>query len=212
VSTIYVTIRRRDLERLDACKPGVALFDSLAAAQGRTDRVRVKWSVAAQLWLSRDYPDFAVWCRAQGLTPWISCADSDLSWSNLSGSNLSRSNLSWSNLSGSDLSRSDLSRSDLSGSDLSRSDLSRSDLSRSNLSWSNLSWSNLSRSDLSGSDLSGSDLSGSDLSGSNLSGSNLSWSNLSGCYRRTDDHAIAGWVVRNGVLVRAEDASKASGT
>lgn len=115
---IYVYLSRKTLVRYEACSEGLALFDSLAKAQGRKDRVRVRWSPLAQVWLARDYPGFSAWLFDHGLIPRVSLRGADLRGAYLSGADLSGAYLRGADLRGADLSGADLSGADLNGADL----------------------------------------------------------------------------------------------
>ena len=60
--------------------------------------------------------------------------------------------------------------------------------------------------DLRGAYLRGAYLSGADLSGADLRGADLSGAYLRGAWRWSDDAPLAGWVVRNGLLIQASEA------
>ncbi len=172
--TVIVRIRRDDLIAHGACVDGLALFDSIAHAQGNPKRVRMRWSMLAQFWLATSSPSFARWLREKGLLPPVYAA---------SGADLSRA----------DLSRANLSRAYLSGADLSGVNLSRAHLSRAHLSRADLSGANFSGADLSGANLSRAYLSGANLSGANLSRAYLSGADLETCFWSKSRPPPDGW-------------------
>ena len=73
-------------------------------------------------------------------------------------------------------------------------------LSGADLSGAYLGGANLRGADLRGAYLGGANLRGADLLGAYLLGAYLGGADLLGAYRRSDDHAITGWTVRDGRL------------
>jgi uncharacterized protein YjbI with pentapeptide repeats len=81
-------------------------------------------------------------------------------------------------------------------------DLGGANLIGADLRGANLSGANLRSADLGGANLYGADLRGADLRGANLSGANLRSADLGGAWRWSDDPAVPGWTLRDGVLCR----------
>ncbi len=108
IVSCYVWLSRDELVSRDACSNGLALFDSIAAMQGRSKKIRLVWNALSCVWLAATPGGFLSWLWEQGLVPMASLRRAHLSGANLSGAYLS----------GADLSRADLSGADLSGADL----------------------------------------------------------------------------------------------
>ena len=203
-----LTIRRRDLVRLDACGAWLSLFDAVCverdldratgarvergplvrrrdgSVRRAADRLRIELTPLAQVWLSLPLPPNSgtawAWLRANGAVGAVSAVGADLCGADLRGASLYGA--------------------DLRGAYLRGADLSGADLYGANLSGANLYGANLY----------GANLSGANFSGANLSGAYLRWAylrgaNLRGAYRNGDDSAVAGWVVRDGRMERAAD-------
>ena len=218
-----LTIRRRDLVRLDACGAWLSLFDAVCverdldratgarvergplvrrrdgSVRRAADRLRIELTPLAQVWLSLPLPPNSgtawAWLRANGAVGAVSAVGADLCGADLRGASLY----------GADLRGASLYGADLSGANLRGADLRGADLYGANLSGANLSGADLSGADLYGANLSGANLYGANFSGASLSGAYLRGADLSGAYRNGDDSAVAGWVVRDGRMERAAD-------
>ena len=123
---ISIKIERRQLQALDACSPGMELFEQLCKAQGRKHSVYVReWTPLHMIWMATIYPNFWAWCRDLNLLPQLSLRGAnlrgaDLRGADLRGANLTRAylrgaNLTWANLGGADLRGADLRGADLRG-------------------------------------------------------------------------------------------------
>lgn len=67
---ISVTITRKQLEVLDACKEGLKLFDKMAAEQGRTDSVYIEdWGPLAFVMLREACDGYLPWLLSRGALP-----------------------------------------------------------------------------------------------------------------------------------------------
>ena len=204
-----LTIRRRDLVRLDACGAWLSLFDAVCAERdldrktgarvGRgplvrrrdgsvrraADRLRIELTPLAQVWLSLPLPlapnsgTAWAWLRENGAVGAVSAP-----WASLRGADLRWADLSVADLYEANLSGADLSGANLRGADLRGADLYGANLRGANLSGADLSGADLSVADLYGANLSGANLSGAYLYGANLSEANFSGANLSGAYLR----------------------------
>ena len=197
-----LTIRRRDLVRLDACGAWLSLFDAVCverdldratgarvergplvrrrdgSVRRAADRLRIELTPLAQVWLSLPLPPNSgtawAWLRANGAVGAVSAVGADLCGADLRGASLY----------GADLRGASLYGADLSGANLRGADLRGADLYGANLRGANLSGADLSVADLYGANLSGANLYGANLSGANFSGANFSGANLSGAYLR----------------------------
>ena len=78
----------------NACSEGLALFDAILAAQTERriasgkrplNRLRVRWTPLAQLWLARDASGFSQWLFDKGLAPSVNLSGANLSSAYLSG-------------------------------------------------------------------------------------------------------------------------------
>ena len=187
-----LTLRRADLVAAHACAEWLAIFDAICALRGletapivrrgqiwRRDpqRLRIELTPLAQLWMARDASGAVLWLRDKGvLGP--ACAP------RVQAQGI------------------DLRDADLSGANLYGAYLRGADLSGANLRGADLSGANLRGADLRGANLYGADLRDADLSGANLYGADLRGANLRGAWRWSDDPAVPGWTLRDGVLCR----------
>ena len=217
-----LTLVRAELVAARACAAWLAVFDAICTMRGADaapwvrrrgvsrrapERLRIELTPLAQLWLARDARPAVSWLRGQGVLgpvsiPRLQAPGIDLSGADLSGADLSGADLSGAYLSGADLSGADLRSAYLSGADLSGADLRSADLRGADLSGADLRGAYLSGAYLRGAYLSGAYLRGADLRDANLCDANLRDADLSDALRWSDDTPIAGWVVRDGVLVR----------
>lgn len=211
-TTTAIYLKRRDLAALAACPDGLALFDELAALQGRKCSLRLTW--AHLLWLLADETtrEYAAWAQGHGLLPRINLNHADLSGvdlhgailvdADLSGANLSHADLSGVDLHGAFLSDADLRDADLRDADLCGADLCGADLCGAGLHGAYLRGADLCDADLCGANLSGADLRIANLRNANLHNANLRNARFDGCFRLPSDPTIPGWAVRGGTLVR----------
>ena len=207
---VVLTIRRRDLVRLDACGAWLSLFDAVCverdldratgarvergplvrrrdgSVRRAADRLRIELTPLAQVWLSLPLPPNSrtawAWLRANGAVGAVSAVGADLCGADLRGASLRGADLR-----GADLRGANLCGADLRGANLYGADLYGANLSGANLSGADLSGADLSVADLYGANLYGANLYGANLSGANLYGANFSGANLSGAYLRGAD-------------------------
>jgi hypothetical protein len=131
---IAVSIWRKRMVRMGACKEGLDLFDAIALQQPKTDklranRIRVRnWTILHQFWICSAYGSFAYWLRENGHIPWIEQRSANLSSANLRSANLSSANLIWADLRSANLSSANLSSANLSSADLRSAFYPRGDL------------------------------------------------------------------------------------
>ena len=129
---IFVAITRRLLVEHKACAAGLELFDHIAAMSKRSPRgvprIKVRWTIAHQLWAAVAYPSFYGWLLDEGLAPQLSMRRADLGGADLGGANLYGADLRRADLSGADLSGANLYGADLVGANLYGADLRRADL------------------------------------------------------------------------------------
>ena len=91
---IAVSIWRKRMVRMGACKEGLDLFDAIALQQPKTDklranRIRVRnWTILHQFWICSAYGSFAYWLRENGHIPWIEQSSANLSSANLRSADL----------------------------------------------------------------------------------------------------------------------------
>lgn len=97
---ISVTIHRKTLEKLEACKDGLALYDAIAALLPETDarrdrRIRIaNWTPLHSIWpYVAGYGSLARWLEDRGIVPRAYLRGADLRGAYLSGADLSRANL-----------------------------------------------------------------------------------------------------------------------
>lgn len=103
-ATVIIRIRRRDLVAAGACGEGLAVFDAIAAMQGRAGVVRWRATLLHQLWLAKAYPSFCRWLIENGMIPPVFAPEyADLRRADLTGANLYRANLEGADLSGANL-------------------------------------------------------------------------------------------------------------
>ena len=83
---ISISLYRRELERLDACADGLALYDAIAALLPESDRLRhrrirvARWTKLHSLWLYvAGYARLAAWLEREGLIPMADLSRADLS-------------------------------------------------------------------------------------------------------------------------------------
>lgn len=133
---ISVTIHRKTLEKHEACKAGLALYDAIAAMLPESDarrdrRIRIaNWTPLHSIWAyAAGYGAFAQWLEVRGIIP-----HADLSRAHLYGAYLYGVNLSGANLSRANLSRADLSRANLYGVNLYGANLYGANFYGANLS------------------------------------------------------------------------------
>lgn len=109
---IFVTITRRLLAEHQACAEGLTLFDHVAAMSKRSPRgvprIKVRWTIAHQLWAATAYPSFYAWLRDKSLAPQLSMARANLYGADLQGANLRGANLRGADLRGANLYGADL--------------------------------------------------------------------------------------------------------
>ena len=217
-----LTLRRADLVAANACAEWLGIFDAICAMRGletapivrrgqiwRRDpqRLRIELTPLAQLWMARDAHGAVSWLRDRGVlgpvyAPRVQASGIDLRGAYLGGAYLRGAYLRGAYLRGAYLGGADLSGADLRGADLSGADLRSADLYGANLRSADLRSADLSGADLRGAYLSGADLSGADLRGAYLRGADLRSADLSGAWRWSDDPAVPGWTLRDGVLCR----------
>lgn len=89
---ITVTIHRKTLVRLQACRYGLFLFDRIAALQPESDPRRLKrikvrhWTPLHSLWaIVAGYAGFVAWAEYRHLVPRANLSGADLSGADLYG-------------------------------------------------------------------------------------------------------------------------------
>ncbi len=106
---ITVSIYRSTLVKAGACSGGLALYDSCAAMQPKSDkrrkrRLRVaRWSVLHTVWLHSVCSSFALWAEERNIIPRANLVGANLRGANLDGANLVGANLVGANLDGANL-------------------------------------------------------------------------------------------------------------
>ncbi len=107
---ISVSLYRKDLVAAGACADGLALYDTVAALQSASDRLRGRrlrvgrWTPLHTVWLHSVCSSFAAWAEQRNLIPRADLRGADLSGADLSGADLSGAYLRGADLSGADLS------------------------------------------------------------------------------------------------------------
>lgn len=165
-------LKREALVEHRACEEGLALFDEFAAAQGRRQSLRIP--LAGLLWAACDQRTrgFLVWAQGEGLLPRVIAQGANLNGADLEGAYLRDA----------DLRRANLTDANLEGADLEGADLTDANLEGAYLTHANLTHANLTRAYLEDADLRS--------------------TYLTGARRWYDAPPIAGWTLRDGVLVR----------
>ncbi len=133
-----IYLLRRDLVAREACADGLALFDELAALQGRKRSLRLTWTHL--LWLVTDARsrEYVAWAQRGGLLPRLG-----LAFENLRGADLEGADLEGADLRGADLRGADLKDANLEGADLEGANLRGADLEGANLRYASLAPANL---------------------------------------------------------------------
>ncbi len=182
-----LTLHRADLVAARACAEWLATFDAICALRGdgraplvrrggvsRRDpqRLRIELTPLAQLWMARDARGAVTWLRGRGELGPVYAPRVQAPGIDLGGANLLGADLYGANLRGADLRGADLCGANLYGANLL------------------------------GADLRGAYLGGADLGGANLLGADLGGADLTRARRWSDDPAVPGWTLRDGVLCR----------
>lgn len=165
---VMVTVSRKELKALGACKEAMALYEETKRLLGTKKALRLIWSPLSYVWFAKNHPGLCWWAVEKGVFPQLTLNGCDLSGASLVGAELSEARLGGCNLSGADLSMASLIGARIDESNLSGTNLSKSNLARATLHGSNLSGAKLSRANLYMADLRESNLSGADFSESNL--------------------------------------------
>lgn len=123
-----IYLLRRDLVVRQACAEGLALFDELAALQGRKRSLRLTW--AHLLWLATDARsrECVAWAQRESLLPRLGLAFADLR-----GADLEYAYMRCADLSGADLYAANLRDANFRGADLRDANFRRADLRDANL-------------------------------------------------------------------------------
>ncbi len=199
-TTIY--LHRADLTDRGAFEAYLALFDEFLAAQGRRRSLRIP--LAGLLWAACDprTRGFFGWAQSEGLLPRVNAPGASLVGADLRRAILEGADLRSADLTGAYLAGANLEGAYLAGADLTRADITGACLRSVNLTGAYLTGADITGASLVGADLRGASLEGADLRSAYLAGADLAGAYLTGARRWSNDPPIAGWTLRDGVLVR----------